>query len=179
MEHNEPVRLYYGQVVWLDQVGTDTTGKIVYRFNELPGHGYGYGDLFLADAAAFRPLTSDDVSPINPNVDPATKKITVDLTPEHQTLSCFEGKNEVYFCRISSGDDQAQFSTPVGDQAVGVKNIFDSYVCKFRQSGRPAVVMIRWRFRGRLFSISMSARRSTASSGITILETRNLMAVST
>ncbi len=121
MEHNEPVRLYYGQVVWLDQVGTDTTGKIAYRFNESPGHGYGYGDLFLADAAAFHPLTQDDVSPINPNVDLATKKITVDTTPEHQTLSCFEGKNEVYFCRISSGDDTASYSTPVGDQATARK----------------------------------------------------------
>ncbi|MGA7195025.1 MAG: L,D-transpeptidase [Anaerolineales bacterium] len=121
MEHNEPVRLYYGQVVWLDQVGTDSAGKVVYRFNESPGHGYGYGDLFLAEAAAFRPLTQDDVSPIDPNVDPATKKITVDSTPEHQTLSCFEGKNEVYFCRISSGDDQAQYSTPVGDQATARK----------------------------------------------------------
>jgi len=121
MEHNEPVRLYYGQVVWLDQVGTDTTGKVAYRFNESPGHGYGYGDLFLADAAAFHPLTQDDVSPINPNVDPATKKITVDTTPEHQTLSCFEGKNEVYFCRISSGDDTASYSTPVGDQATARK----------------------------------------------------------
>jgi lipoprotein-anchoring transpeptidase ErfK/SrfK len=121
MEHVEPVRLYYGQVVWLDQVATDSTGKIVYRFNETPGHGYGYGDVFLADAAAFHLLTPDDVSPINPNVDPATKKITVDTTPEHQTLSCFEGKNEVYFCRISSGDDQAQYSTPVGDQAAARK----------------------------------------------------------
>ena len=121
MGHNEPVRLYYGQVVWLDQVGTDTTGKIAYRFNESPGHGYGYGDLFLADAAAFHPLTQDDVAPISPNVDPATKKITVDATPEHQTLSCFEGKNEVYFCRISSGDDSAQYSTPVGDQATARK----------------------------------------------------------
>ncbi|HUI87535.1 MAG TPA: L,D-transpeptidase family protein [Anaerolineales bacterium] len=118
---SQPVRLYYGQVVWLDQVGTDSSGKVVYRFNESPGHGYGYGDVFLADATAFRPLTADDVSPINPNVDPATKKIVVDATPQHQTLSCFEGKNEVYFCRISTGDDQADFSTPVGDQAVARK----------------------------------------------------------
>lgn len=118
---NQPVRLYYGQVVWLDKVGTDSSGKVVYRFNESLGHGYGYGDLFLADAAAFRPLTPDDVSPINPNIDPATKKITIDSTPEHQTLSCLEGKNEVYFCRISSGDDSAQYSTPVGDQATARK----------------------------------------------------------
>ena len=117
---NQPVRLYYGQVVWMDQVGTDSTGKVVYRFNESPGHGYGYGDVFLADAAAFHPLTADDVSAISPNVDPATKKITVDATKEHQTLSCFEGKNEVYFCRISSGYYD-QFSTPVGDQDVAWK----------------------------------------------------------
>ena len=114
-------RLYYGQVVWLDQVGTDSSGKVAYRFNESPEHGYGYGDTFLVDATAFRPLTNDDVSPISPNVDPATKKIVVDATPEHQTLSCFEGKNEVYFCRISSGDDSAQYSTPVGDQATARK----------------------------------------------------------
>jgi lipoprotein-anchoring transpeptidase ErfK/SrfK len=118
---HQPVRLYYGQVVWLDQIAKDSTGKIVYRFNESPGHGYGYGDVFFAEAAAFRPLTADDVSPINPNVDPATKKITVDATLEHQTLSCFEGKNEVYFCRIASGNDQASFSTPVGDQNVSWK----------------------------------------------------------
>ena len=118
---NQPIRLYYGQVVWLDQIAKDSTGKIVYRFNESPGHGYGYGDVFFAEAAAFRPLTADDVSPINPNVDPATKKITVDATLEHQTLSCFEGKNEVYFCRIASGNDQASFSTPVGDQNVSWK----------------------------------------------------------
>src|ERR1700690_1228558 len=120
-EHIEPVRLYYGQVVWLDQVGTDSTGKVVYRFNESPGHGYGYGDTFLADAPAFRPLTPDDVSPISPDVDPATKKITVDATPQHQTLSCFEGKNEVYFCRISTGDDSSGYSTPIGDQATARK----------------------------------------------------------
>jgi lipoprotein-anchoring transpeptidase ErfK/SrfK len=121
MSNSQPVRLYYGQVVWLDQVGADSSGKVVYRFNESPGHGYGYGDIFLADASAFRPLTNDNVSPISPNVDPATKTIKVDSTPQYQTLSCFEGKNEVYFCRISSGDDQADFSTPVGDQAVARK----------------------------------------------------------
>ncbi len=118
---NQPVRLYYSQVVWLDEVGTDSTGKVVCRFNESPGHGYGYGDLFLADAAAFCPLTNDDVSAISPDVDPTTKKIVIDSTPEHQTLSCFEGKSEVYFCRISSGDDNAGYATPTGDQAVARK----------------------------------------------------------
>ncbi len=118
----QPIRLYYGQVVWMDQVGTDPNGVQVYRFNEAPGHGYGYGDMFLAEAAAFRPLTEEDVSPIHPEVDPATKRIVIDATAERQTLSCFEGDSEVYYCRISSGYGE-KYSTPVGTQAVAWKII--------------------------------------------------------
>jgi hypothetical protein len=114
--------LYYGQVVWLDQVGPDASGVTTYRFNESPGHGYGYGDLFLADAAAFRPLSEEDIAPIHPEVDPATKRVVIDATAERQTLSCFEGNTEVYFCRISSGYGE-RFSTPVGSQAVAWKII--------------------------------------------------------
>ncbi|HEY5902543.1 MAG TPA: twin-arginine translocation signal domain-containing protein, partial [Anaerolineales bacterium] len=65
LETSQPIRLYYGQVVWLDQVASDGS-SVFYRFNEAPGHGYGYGDLFMADGAAFRPLTDADVSPIHP-----------------------------------------------------------------------------------------------------------------
>ena len=42
-----------------------------------------------------------DVAPISPDIDPAEKKIIANVT--YQTLSCFEGNNEVFFCRISSG----------------------------------------------------------------------------
>ncbi len=120
MEHNQPIRLYYGQVIWIDQVGAGPSGGVLYRVNESPGHGYGYGDLFYADGAAFHILTDDDVAPINPHVDPATKKIVVDATPTRQTLSCLEGKTEVYFCRVSTGYGD-QFSTPTGDQAISWK----------------------------------------------------------
>jgi hypothetical protein len=116
-------RLYYSQIVWIDQVGADGSGKIFYRYNESPGHGYGYGDVFLAEAEAFRPLTADEVAPINPDVDPATKRIEVNVTDQRQYLSCFEGDQEVYFCKISSGYNGAdgKFSTPVGQQAVSWK----------------------------------------------------------
>ncbi len=117
---NQPIRLYYSQIVWIDQVGSQGGHTTLYRFNESPGHGYGYGDLFLADGAAFRPLTSDDVSPIHPDVDPATKRIEVDSTSEHQMLSCFEGENEVYFCRVSTGY-RDKYATPTGKQAVAWK----------------------------------------------------------
>jgi hypothetical protein len=120
LQTNQPLRLYYGQVVWIDQVGADSSGTVLYRVDEAPGHGYGYGDIFYAEGAGFHALTDDDVAPISPNVDPAVKKIVIDATPGRQTLSCFEGNSEVYFCRISSGYGET-FSTPLGDQPVSWK----------------------------------------------------------
>ncbi len=119
-EHVQPMRLYYGQVAWVDQVGGDGSDGVLYRLNESPQHGYGYGDVFVADGAGFHVLTDEDVSPINPNVDPASKKIVVDATSVRQTLSCYEGNAEVYFCRVSTGYGDT-FSTPVGDQAIAWK----------------------------------------------------------
>ena len=117
-QYNLVPRLYYTQVAWIDQIRVDGA-TTYYRFNEDAGHGYGYGDIFWADGAAFRPLTADDVSPINPDVDPAQKKVYINLT--YQTLSCYEGGTEVYFCRISSGakwdangNIVDKWSTPLG-----------------------------------------------------------------
>jgi lipoprotein-anchoring transpeptidase ErfK/SrfK len=117
-EWNLPTRLYYSQVMWVDQVKvSEVTGNIIYRINERYGS---YGDVFWAEGAAFRPLTAEEITPINPNVDPNEKRIVVNLT--YQTLSCFESQNEVYFCRVSSGkkwDAQGNvtdtWSTPLGD----------------------------------------------------------------
>jgi hypothetical protein len=121
--NNLPIRLYYGQVVWIDQVGGDSNGHVLYQFSESPRHGYGPGDLFYADATAFHVLTDEDVAPINPNVDPNTKKIKIDATQGRQSLSCYEGNQEVYFCRVSTGFVGASqdFSTPLGDQAIAWK----------------------------------------------------------
>jgi hypothetical protein len=121
--YNFPPRLYYGQVVWMDQIRTNN-GFAEYRWNEDAGHGYGYGaygEFFWADGAAFKVLTEEDVAPISPDIDPNEKKIDVDL--DYQTLSCYEGPTEVYFCRISSGikyDAQTgqisdKLATPVGN----------------------------------------------------------------
>src|SRR6266498_1743925 len=46
LELAQSPRLYYSQIVWIDQIGSDSSGKISYRYNESPGHGYGYGDVF-------------------------------------------------------------------------------------------------------------------------------------
>jgi len=89
-------RLYYSQVMWIDDIRTNSQGQALYRVNEQKGS---YGDIFWAASEAFRPIETEEIAPIHP--DAQDKKITVDL--DHQTLSCFEGDNEVYFCRISSG----------------------------------------------------------------------------
>jgi hypothetical protein len=122
--YNFPPRLYYGQVVWIDQIRT-SNGFVEYRWNEgADGHGYGYGaygEFYWADGAAFKVLTDADVAPINPDVDPNDKRIEADL--DYQTLSCYEGIKEVYFCRISSGlkydpstgQVSDKLATPVGN----------------------------------------------------------------
>lgn len=148
--YNFPPRLYYGQVVWIDRIRTDN-GFVEYRWNEeVNGHGYGYGaygEFFWGDAAGFKVLTDEDVAPINPDVDPNEKKITANL--DYQTLSCYEGTTEVYFCRISSGlgidlstgqpDDK--LATPVGNLLTHWKIISLNMTAGTFQSGysTPAV----------------------------------------
>lgn len=117
IEGQTTARFYYSQIYWVDQIKNGDGGTVLYRFSERHG---GYGDLFWADASAFRPITADDISPINPDV--TDKRIVVDLT--HQVLSCYEGSSEIMYTRISTGarDLQGNFvedwATPVGDYHV-------------------------------------------------------------
>jgi lipoprotein-anchoring transpeptidase ErfK/SrfK len=91
-----PPRLYYSQISWVDQIRIDSDEQVWYRINEPYGN---YGDIYWARAQAFRPLTIDEIAPINPEVE--DKRVLVDVT--YQTLSCFEGNREVFYARISSG----------------------------------------------------------------------------
>jgi hypothetical protein len=150
LSYNFPPRLYYGQVVWIDKIRTDN-GFVEYRWNEdVNGHGYGYGaygEFFWADGAGLKVLTDQDVAPISPEVDPNDKKIEVDL--DYQTLSCFEGSAEVYYCRISSGipyDPETgqvsdKYATPVGNLLTHWKIISQNMTAGSFQAGysTPAV----------------------------------------
>jgi lipoprotein-anchoring transpeptidase ErfK/SrfK len=89
-------RLYYNQVLWVDSMQTNSMGQILYRVNEKYGN---CGDVYWVAAEAFRPITEDEIAPIHPEAE--EKRIVVDTN--HQILSCYEGSNEVYYCRISSG----------------------------------------------------------------------------
>jgi lipoprotein-anchoring transpeptidase ErfK/SrfK len=109
--YNRVPRLYYSQVMWIDKIRTADDGTVQYHVNEKYGNP---GDLFWAEGAAFRPLTEDDVTPIHPDVDPATKQIFVNVN--YQTLSCREGGREVYFSRVSTGVSEG--STPLGEHSI-------------------------------------------------------------
>ncbi len=89
-------RLYYSQIMWIDDIKSDDQGNVLYRVNELYGS---YGDIFWAAAEAFRPITEEEIQPIHPDAE--NKRIVVDVN--HQSLSCFEGDREVYYCRVSTG----------------------------------------------------------------------------
>lgn len=151
LEYRFQPKLYYGQVVWIDQVRT-TNGFPEYRWNEDVPHGYGYGaygEFFWGDGAGFKVLTDADVAPISPDVDPNEKKIAASI--DFQTLSCYEGNREVYFCRISSGltnfiDPQTgqvneKLATPVGNLLTHWKIISLNMTAGTFQSGysTPAV----------------------------------------
>jgi len=116
-ERRMPLRLYYSQILWVDRLRTDDAQQVWYRVNER----FGYGDLIWAPAQAFRPLTVEEVAPINPNVE--DKRIEINVEERYQTLSCFEGNSEVYFCRISAGKKFDPDGTPLFVSAVGSASI--------------------------------------------------------
>ena len=94
MHENVRPRFYYSQVFWADDLRVNQDGITEYRLVERYAN-----DIFWARADAFRPLTNKEIEPIRHNRDDKTILIRLN----QQTLSCLEGKQEVYFCQISSG----------------------------------------------------------------------------
>lgn len=124
LQNTTSPRLYYSQIMWVDQVKSDEYGQDWYRVSEKYGS---FGDIFWARAEAFRPLQIDETTPINPEV--ADKLVVVDVT--YQTLSCLENGKEVYFCRVSTGPkvnspenpSKEAWATPLGKHTIWRKMI--------------------------------------------------------
>jgi lipoprotein-anchoring transpeptidase ErfK/SrfK len=123
LDQGLPLRFYYGQTFWVDEIKTDSQGRSYYRVN--PNY-YGGVDLLWAAAEAFRPITTQELAPINP--DATDKRVVVDVT--HQTLSCYEGQEEVYFCRVSTGAKYDMYGNVVDKWAtpVGTHRITRKYI---------------------------------------------------
>lgn len=118
-----PLRVYFSQIFWVDETRTNSLGVPLYRLNP---NFYGGVDMLWVDARAFHPITTDDLSPISPEVD--DKHIEVDVI--HQTLSCFESNSEVFFCRVSTGakfdmygNVVDKWATPVGKHRITRKYV--------------------------------------------------------
>jgi lipoprotein-anchoring transpeptidase ErfK/SrfK len=118
LEAAQAPRIYYSQVVWVDNIRTTSDGNIQYSLNERYGNP---GDIFWAAAEGFRPVTQEEIAPINPDV--PEKRVEVSVS--RQTLSCYEGNREVYFCRVSTGakfDDEGnlvdKWATPLGPHPI-------------------------------------------------------------
>ncbi len=123
MEHGQPIRVYYSQTFWVDQIKTGADGQKYYRLN--PNY-YGGVDMLWVAAEAFRPVTMDDLTPVNP--DATEKRIVVDVA--HQTLSCYEDAAEVYYARVSTGAKYDMYGNPVDKWAtpVGVHRVERKYI---------------------------------------------------
>lgn len=116
-------RLYYSQVMWIDQIKTGPQGETWYRIKEKYGT---FGDIFWGAAEAFRPISAAEISPIHPEVE--NKQVAVDLL--NQSLVCLENGKEVYFCRVSTGgkwdkdgNPSEQWATPPGAHSIWRKLI--------------------------------------------------------
>ncbi len=102
---------------------THSNGQVFYRVNEQYGT---YGDLFYAAAEAFRPITQEEVSPINPDAE--EKKVVINIS--RQGLSCYEGAREVFHCPVSTGamfnaagEKVENWGTPIGLHPIWRKTI--------------------------------------------------------
>jgi hypothetical protein len=115
-----PPRFYYSQILWVDKIKIKNDGKINYRVNERFGNP---GDLLWVPAEALKPLSEKDIIPIHPEAE--EKQIVIDASFAHQTLSCFEGNQEVYFCRVSTGATPAE--TPLSYFGSEGFNIYSKY----------------------------------------------------
>ena len=116
-----PLRVYYGQVYFIDQVKIDKQGAVYYRAN--PNY-YGGVDLFWVPAEAIHPILPQEIDAINPEIE--NKKIIIDVNK--QTLSCYESAVEVFYCRVSTGakfdmygNAVEKWATPLGSFLVSRK----------------------------------------------------------
>jgi hypothetical protein len=107
LKAGQPLRLYYSQIFWVDRIRKDDNGRIFYRVN--PNY-YGGFDMLWAAAEAFRPISQEEIAPINPDVE--NKRVVVDVN--HQILSCYEG-NAKY---ISAGCQPGQSLPPMGSRLI-------------------------------------------------------------
>ncbi len=113
-------RIYYSQVFWAFDVRRNPeTGKVQYCLEQkVPA----IPDTYWVDAAVCRRITSEETAPIHPDV--PDKHVLVDI--DKQNLYCYEGNEEVYFAKITSGtwsSEDDRWLTPLGVHTIWRKSL--------------------------------------------------------
>jgi hypothetical protein len=112
-------RVYYSQVFWAFAIRqSPETGKTQYCLRQLFN---AFDDSYWVDADVCRQITPEEVAPIHPGAE--NKHVVVNL--QYQTLSCYEGNEEVFFARVTTGgiDEDGEWLTPPGTHTIWRKSI--------------------------------------------------------
>ncbi len=108
-------RLYYSQVFWAFNTRQDPdTGSPQYCLKQLHG---AWEDTYWVNASVCRRITPEEIEPIHP--DAVDKHVVVDLG--YQTLTCYEGDQEVFYTKVTTGGYSYQdekWLTPVGTHTI-------------------------------------------------------------
>jgi lipoprotein-anchoring transpeptidase ErfK/SrfK len=102
-------RFYYGTTHWVIGLQTDANGETWYRVID---DKWEY--LYAVPAAHLHILTSDELTPLSPDVPPVYKRLEVHI-PD-QVMIAYEYNEPVFITRVASGAifTNGNFSTPLG-----------------------------------------------------------------
>ncbi|MFU8826424.1 MAG: L,D-transpeptidase [Brevefilum sp.] len=120
-------RVHYSQIYWAFDIRQHpSTGRTQYCLMQKVG---AFADEYWVDAQVCRQITPEEVAPIHPGV--GDKSIVVQMRGMGlQTLSCYEGNQEVFFTTVTTGGrdtDTGKYITPLGKHTPWRKNISMHY----------------------------------------------------
>lgn len=120
-------RVRYSQVYWASEIRQNpSTGKTQYLLQQKIG---AWPDTYWVDAEVCKYISPDEISPINPEVE--NKSILIQMRGVGlQTLTCFEGDEEVFFTTVTTGGrnfETGDWITPLGKHTPWRKNISMHY----------------------------------------------------
>lgn len=113
-DHRQPekkaYRLYYGAVVWVTATAVDNANRVWYYLSDEWTTSVAY----FGNPEHFHILTTEELSPISPEV--ATERKRIEVRLKDQVMVAFEGQRPVFMSRISTGTafGSKTFYTPIG-----------------------------------------------------------------
>jgi hypothetical protein len=120
-------RVRYSQVYWAFDIRKHPeTVRTQYCLMQKVG---AFPDTYWVDAHVCKPIMPEDISPINPEAE--NKHILIQMRGIGlQTLTCFEGNQEVFFTTVTTGGrnfETGEWITPIGKHTPWRKNISMHY----------------------------------------------------